>query len=148
MILSTNWYIGGIENTWTSANFYVQAHKTLSSSAFSVGLFSPEDYGFATSGGNTARTSCVAAALNGSSYTTNCRNNNWLYNRTYHQWSIIARPSSANNQVYYITSAGLSAYQTVTYGTANYKYRPCVYLKPNVVLNGGDGSSSNPYQIS
>jgi len=148
LILETEWNIGGIESTWTSANFYAKAHETKSETKFKVGLFEPDDYGFATSGGATARATCIGAQLNGSSYTSNCRNANWLYNNSSYQWTLIRRPSSANNQVYYITTAGLSAYTTVTYGTSNYNYRPCVYLDPSVMITDGDGSVNNPYVLA
>lgn len=148
LISSVKWNIGGLDRTFTTTNFYEKEHAEQSSTAFNVGLFSPSDYGYATSGGNTARSSCISGQLNGSTYTTNCINNNWFYTKNYYQWTITKVTTSANNQVYIIQTSGRSTYRTVT-SVSNYdNYRPCVYLKPNVVLNGGDGSSSNPYQIS
>lgn len=145
LILETKWNIGGIENTWTSPNFYAKEHEEKSTNPFYVGVFSPADYGYATSGGGTARATCISSQLNGSGYTSNCRTNNWFYSTASYQWTLVRRPSSANNQVYYITTAGLSAYATVTSNSSYYNYRPCVYLKPDVTITGGDGSQTDPY---
>lgn len=148
LILDTNWNLGGIENTWTCANFYLKEHAEKSTESFKVGLFSPSDYGYATSGGNTARRTCISSQLNGTGYTNNCRTNNWLYTNSSYQWTMTRRPSSANNQVYYVTTAGLTAYATVTSSSDYYNYRPCVYLKPTVKIVDGDGSQNTPYKVS
>ena len=149
MILETKWNIGGVDNKWTTTNFYEKEHAEKTATAFKIGLFAPSDYGYATSGGDTStRSTCISAQMNSSGYSNKCRTNNWLYNTTTFQWTMIKRPSSANNQVYYITSAGLSAYTTVTSNTNSYNYAPCVYLKPTIALSGGDGSPENPYTFS
>lgn len=148
LIYSAKWNIGGLDRTFTTTNFYEKEHSEQSTSSFNIGLFSPSDYGYATSGGNTARASCISGQLNGSGYTTNCVNNNWFYTKNYYQWTITKVTTSANNQVYIIQTSGKSTYRTVTSASNYDNYRPCVYLKSNVILNGGDGSSSSPYQIS
>ncbi len=147
LIYNTKWNIGGIENNWKVDNFYAKEHETKSDTEFNVGLFSPADYGYATDGGGSGRASCVSASLNSGAYSNTCRTNNWLYTTSYYQWTMIRRPSSANNQVYYITTAGLSAYSTVTSNSSYYNYRPCVYLSPVVTIADGDGSSTNPYVL-
>ena len=148
-IKSVNWPLGGSAANLNSPNFYTAEHTTMSSSAFHIGLFSPSDYGYATSGG-TNRSGCMSALLsNGTNYAQqNCRNNNWLYITSYFQWTMIPRPTSANNNAFIISTSGLSTFATVTSNGSNYNYRPCVHLIHAASIEGGDGSSGDPYELT
>ena len=113
-----------------------------------VGLMYPSDYGYVTSGGSTTdRAACLNKELynwNGSSV-SDCKNNDWLFNSSY-QWTIspFAHPSYANF-VFYVRYGGHVGSSTA-YG--GYVVRPVVYLTTLVVVQSGDGSSSNPFILS
>ena len=139
LIQAVNWNMGG--NTSTTATiptFYTDEHSAQTTNALSIGLSSPADLAYATSGGNTARTTCVNGTF--SAYNSNCVNNNWM-NMSVNNWNIM---KSGNNRAYYHTSAGKVTTATVK---STYQYRPCVYLKSTVKITGGDGSSGDPYEL-
>lgn len=70
-------------------------------------------------------------------YTTD----NWLnYNENW--WTI----SAYSSDVWYIEAGGNGIYRTSP-SSHEYAVRPTLYLSPSVKITGGDGSSSNPYQI-
>lgn len=102
-----------------------------------VGLIYPSDYGYASTD-----TSCRANLIDYSNFP--CKNNNWLHNDDY--WSLT---SGADYEyatgVAYISSSG---FVSGNGANAPYGVHPTVYLKSNVSIVNGDGSSSNPYQIS
>ena len=112
-----------------------------------IGLMYSSDYGYATSGGSSVnRASCLAKELynwDSSSY-SDCKNNDWLYDSSNHQWTLT--PSS-------VTSTDvLSLYSDGHVGNAWYStalaVSPALYLSSNVRINGGDGSHDNPYTLS
>ena len=155
MIGDTLWYLGGTEDYTTASNgltnhFYSYERGTTVYSGRDtnfvgkVGLMYPSDYGYATSGGSTTnRNACLNKELynwDSSSY-SDCKNNDWLYNSSIHQWTIM--PHASNSYyVFHVRTAGfLSGYDV----TNSYGARPVVHLKSNIKIVSGDGSSSNPY---
>lgn len=139
LIQAVNWNMGG--NTSTTATiptFYTDEHSAQTTNSLSIGLSSPADLAYATSGGGTARTTCISGAF--SAYNNNCVNNNWI-NAGVNNWSIM---NSGNNRAFYMTSACRVTTATVK---SSYQYRPCVYLKASVKITGGDGSSGTPYEL-
>ena len=74
--------------------------------------------------------------------TTNCVNTNWLYNIKVTEW--VLNQVTKNAYVFniyggnYINSGGRNV-------TSSYAVRPTLYLKSNVKITGGDGTSSDPY---
>lgn len=97
-----------------------------------VGLIYPSDYGYASTSGTDIRSASIGTT-------------NWLNNKTYY-WTISPYASDI-----YSTSAW-NAYPDgfvyANYTCGNFEIRPTLYLKSNVIITSGDGSSSNPYQIS
>lgn len=139
LIQAVNWNRGGgTSTTATIPTFYTDEHSVQTTSAYSVGLPSVADLAYATSGGNTPRTTCVSG--NFTNYNSNCVSNNWM-NIAVNNWSIMY---NANNRVFYLTSAGKA---TTAQPKSSYQYRPCVYLKATVNITGGDGSSGDPYEL-
>ena len=139
LIQAVNWNRGGgTSTTATIPTFYTDEHSVQTTSTYSVGLPSVADLAYATSGGNTPRTTCVSGTF--SNYNSNCVSNNWM-NVAVNNWSIMY---NANNRVFYLTSAGKA---TTTQPKSSYQYRPCVYLKATVNITGGDGSSGTPYEL-
>ena len=105
-----------------------------------VGLIYPSDYGYAST-----NTSCRGKINEDSSYS--CKNDNWLHiNLTYWTISPVARPDLSVSAWCTSSDGHISNY----YGGASVSagVRPTVYLKSDVSIIGGDGSSTNPYKIS
>ena len=113
-----------------------------------VGLMYPSDYGYATSGGSTTdRTTCLNTYLNGwgSSSVSDCKNNDWLYNSSNHQWTLSPYAPSSN---------AYGAFCVISPGGVNDNYaynsrgvRPVVYLTSNVKISGGEGTSESPFTL-
>ena len=152
MIGDTLWYLGGssTDNDVTATMFYERERGTNVYSGRStswigkVGLMYPSDYGYATSGGATTnRNACLNKELY-SWYDTNasdCRINDWLYDSSTYQWTLTSR-SSYSNLVLYVYNTGY-----VNSHNANniFGARPVVFLKSNITIASGNGSSSQPY---
>ena len=107
----------------------------------------PSDYGYATSGGSTTdRATCLNKSIGSwsNSSVNDCKNNDWLFR--YYQWTLSPSVSSSYaSTVITVCKAGyVSAYNAFS---AN-DVRPVVYLLPSVVIQSGDGSSSNPFILS
>ncbi len=144
-ILTTKWYIGGVNAASTALQAY-EEEKTLSDNTYSIGLFSPSDYGLATSGtDNASRIVCTENALNGNKITATCYNNDYLFQGSGdYQWTISKRANNTN-QAIRISNVGKSVATTTQ---SAYDYRPVVYLKNNVIVTGGNGSANTPFELS
>ncbi len=154
MIGDTLWYLGGASSYTISTNgltshFYSYERGTTvysgrdTSWVGKVGLMYLSDYGYATSGGSTTdRNACLNKELYNwdSSDFSDCKNNDWIFNSS-HQWTITPR-ASRSNDVFILDTAG-----DVGGNSANLTngVRPVVFLKSNIKIIDGDGSSSNPY---
>ena len=136
---------GKICSSGTNCNDTVERTTTWTGK---VGLMYPSDYGYATSGGSTTdRATCLNTVLNswGGSSVSDCKNNDWLFNRDY-QWTLSPRASSSYaRDVFYVYSDGVvgSFYAYLSYGV-----RPVGYLLSNTSIQSGDGSSGNPFILS
>ena len=72
-----------------------------------------------------------------------CKSNDWLFISSY-QWTLMPASSSAY-RAFYIGSTGyvdINGRVRLTYVA-----RPVLYLKSDVTVVGGEGTSSNPYQL-
>ena len=152
----TYWNIGGTANYQNASNglashFYRYERGTTTynnqSSAwpYKIGLMYPSDYGYATSGGTTTnRASCLAKELYNwdSSSHSDCKNNDYLYNSSSHQWTITPYSGDANS-VFYVSTSG-SVYRYDANDTGN-SVSPVLYLKSDVIITGGTGTSTDPY---
>ena len=102
-----------------------------------TGKICTSDYGYAST--DTSCRANICDILN-----SPCENTNWLHSGS-HYWTLspYATSSSANNAWYVVSGYvnGGSAYD-------GYGVRPAIYLKSDVSITSGDGSSSLPYQIS
>ena len=155
MIGDTLWYLGGASSYTSSTNgltshFYSYERGTTvysgrdTSWVGKVGLMYPSDYGYATSGGSTTdRNACLNKELYkwDSSDFSDCKNNDWIFNSS-SQWTITPH-TSFSFRVFYVSSAVCLRSNLVT--NARYGVRPVVFLKSNIKIVDGDGSSSNPY---
>ncbi len=98
-----------------------------------VGLIYPSDYGYAVD-----RTKCTETLNNYANAT--CTENNWLYKNGHCR--TLSPNSSYSSFVFDVGSSGFVGYSSV-YGS--FGVVPAVYLKSNILIESGDGSSSNPY---
>ncbi len=111
-----------------------------------VGLMYPSDYGYATSGGSTTnRATCMATSLYDwdDSGVSDCENNDYLYNY-YSQWTLAPNSSTAYSSGYVDGNGDVSS-ALANIGLA---VRPVVFLKSNISITLGDGSTSSPYQLN
>ena len=138
------WYLGG-HNSYTvqPKDMYeyergtkvYSGHTDIAKTEWTgpVGLIYPSDYGYAAD-----RTQCTEILNN--YYNTTCTENNWLYKNSFY-WAL-SPCSSASSLVFYVSSSGV----VNSYGAFNsIGVVPAVYLKSNILIENGDGSSSNPY---
>ena len=108
-----------------------------------VGLIYPSDYGYAS-----ADSECRSDLRAGVTYidgtwdysNAKCKNNNWLHKNSYY-WTM-SPYSGISNRVFIVYSSGFVSYY---YAYIAYGVCPAVYLKSNILIESGDGSSSNPY---
>ena len=153
MIDNAIWYLGGSDsdNDVTASMFYERERGTnvyegrSTSWTGKVGLMYPSDYGYATSGGTTTdRNACLNNEIFnwGRSDFSDCKDNDWIFNSTGHQWTITPRATSSA-YVFYVRSEG-TVYYDASVGNSN-SVRPVTFLKSSVKIIDGDGSSSNPY---
>ena len=102
-----------------------------------IGLMYPSDYGYAASPEN------WTTNLYDYDNTTNT-NNNWLYLGNY-EWTITLS-SSDSRRVFYVYVSGNLGFAVLFGG--GYSARPSLYLKSNVGISDGTGTSSDPYRLS
>ena len=151
---NVNWSLGAASGAAFSAqSFYVAEHgSTPASNANTkysgyVGIMHVSDYGFATSGdmNNSTREDCITADLNSTKkWTSSCYDYDWLI-FTDKIWTI--NPStSGTNYAFRISYNQLIA--TTVNGTYNKAaIRPVIFLKSDVKIDSGDGTSGTPYQL-
>ena len=141
LIAETTWHLGGMTSKWsnTAKEFYDGERNNVgygsnpTTYTDEIGLMYPSDYGYAASPG------AWGAIL--SSYST-ITANNWLYMGIF-EWTITPYSSYSNN-VFRVDYSG-----DLRYGSVNSRYaaRPVFYLESNVQLEGGSGTSSDPFTL-
>ena len=154
-IESVVWNLGG-SSTYkdvTASMFYSRERGTTVYSGHAttwtgkVGLMYPSDYGYATAGGTTTnRAACLAKELYNwdGSGVSDCKNNDYLFKSSYRQWTLTTN-SSDLLYAFRVPSTG-SVTNSDVYST--YGVRPSLYLKSNISITSGDGSSTGPYQLN
>ena len=100
-----------------------------------IGLMYPSDYAYAVD-----LSLCTKDGYNYNSST--CKSNDWLLYSSI-QWTIMPASSVASS-AFYVYSTGFFNIYYVSYPRAA---RPVLYLKSDVTIVGGEGTSSNPYQL-
>ena len=106
-----------------------------------VGLMYPSDYGYATGGGNYKREYCLSQILY--TWAAECYNDNWLYINSNPQWTLTPLAAIFGNNYTFIINIPDLNYSADNYH--NYLVRPTVYLKSNVQILSGEGSSTAPF---
>ena len=134
-IANVRWNLGGSNSNHNSAkSFYTLERGTTHISNPSDGvartnywdgkiaLMYPSDYGYAS---------------------TNSKNNNSLFNSP-NQWAL----SSNSDYAYIVLRVDSSGFVGGNGGSYTQGVRPILFLKSDVLITGGTGESSNPYQIA
>ncbi len=113
-----------------------------------IGLMYPSDYGYATSGGQTSdRATCLVNDLydwQKNHGFEDCYNNDYLFKSNYYQWTLTPSFTEAND-VFMVYPEGFVG-RDVAYNSG--RVRPTLFLRSNISISGGTGTSSDPYQLS
>ena len=157
MIGNAKYYLGGGGNNSnfnSSVDFYSYERKiknTKSNEFYygtnpnnwigKIGLMYVSDYGYASD-------NCEIKALNDYNNSNDlriCNNTNWLFNLKKLE-ATITQYSNTPTSIHYIADNGIviSTYQA---SLAQTVVRPTLYLKSNVKITGGTGTSTNPYTL-
>ena len=152
MISDAVWNLGGSSRTpdVTASMFYERERGTTVYSGRptewtgKIGLMYPSDYGYATSGGSTTnRETCLNTVLYNWNSSSDCKNNDWLYNSNT-QWTLTPW-ASTNLYVFLVFNIGRVYNTQVDYTNGVF---PALYLNSNVKISGGSGTESNPFVLS
>ena len=145
MISEETYYLGGaasgVYTTITTSGFYdaerssdVYTGNPISTTQY-IGLMYPSDYGYA------AGESCLSTAIN--SYYISCKNTDYLFSGIT-EWLQVPHASYSNFAARLNNDGYVWAGQPVTYSLG---VRPVLYLKTEVEITDGDGSSDSPFEL-
>ena len=160
MIGNVKYYLGGTADYWsdgyvdTPLQFYSYERKIMNKPSISyfysgnpnnwvgkIALMYASDYGYASENCEGKRIYDTRSLL----YDIRaCNDMNWLYNIKTDEW-LLSQVSTNKYYAFSISSIG----SIVTGGVTNRQYavRPTLYLKSNIKITGGSGTSSNPYTL-
>ena len=149
MIGNTKYYLGGYNNTPNvQKDVMYQYERKINGSTYYNGsnpnnfigklaLMYASDYGYAASD---------ECTQNLSNYNdTTCTVYNWLYNLKDKEW-LLPQSARGGSHAFYVYSNGYVGYNFDVYNN-QLAVRPVIYLKYNVQISSGDGTSSNPYKF-
>lgn len=150
MILGVVWNTGYISTSFSTIEAYTSERdaKTPSPDRLStwlgeVALLYASDYGFASKGSETkSREECLQLELK--SYDSNCANTNWINKRLGSQHLL----SPENSRRYTLYLSGRSIYDTINQTDIAYGVYPTIYLKSDVRIMSGHGTSTDPYILA
>ena len=156
MIGNTLWNLGGTASIITAlaSDYYMYERGTdvynehATEWIGKIGLMYPSDYGYATSGGSkTNREICLNNELSSWNYSSlnDCKNNDWIYKNSYIQWMIMPRSSDSIGMIF-VNTKGMVIFASSCSGYRSLS--PALYLRSNVKISGGEGTSDNPYILS
>ena len=145
---------GSSTASYSTKQFYTAEHGsatatngTTAASGY-VGIMHVSDYGFATSGDmdDNTRSDCVDAALNSRDWGSDCYSYDWL-DTDNTAWTIV--PKSATTNYVYRFSYHVLNHSPVNSTSYKAYMKPVIFLKANVKIDSGDGSSgTGAYQLS
>ena len=148
-IESVVWNLGNADRRITPSAYYVAERGTTVYVGHSttwtgkIGLMYPSDYGYATAGGTTTnRATCLAKEMFNWDKASDCCNNDYLYKSGYSQWTLTVDTNV--NSGFSVDTGGY-----VNSGvSSNLNWvSPTLYLKSNISISSGDGSSTSPYNL-
>ncbi|MBR1413911.1 MAG: hypothetical protein IJ574_04515 [Bacilli bacterium] len=174
LIDTATWYLG--DARWyelTASQAYTAERSSTvyndnpTSITSNIGLMYPSDYGYSignssvavatgtgtstsTAESSSSRTACLAYKLSGYGSRI-CKYNSWILGSTtntdYYEWFLSPDSYDGYDSD---SAAGLYGYGLVYTSNVDLAYavRPVLYLKSTTKIVGGQGTSSNPYQLS
>ena len=154
------YYLGGYNSTSTTSVDMYQYERKINGSTYyngtnpnswtgKIGLMYVSDYGYATE-------NCEGKKIWDTIWDTNsssndiraCNTTNWLYNviskSSYGIWTL-DQGSHTGSHVYYVDTKGFINLLAV--GTEYVESYPVLYLKSDIQITGGSGTSSSPYTL-
>ena len=144
-IANIKWNLGGIESNYSSAKTFYSHERGMNNINIStdeiartntwngkIALIYPSDYGYA---------SMDVMCRNGLN-SSNCKNDNWLYYNGYIR--TLSSLSTRSNYVFCQLAAG---YISFYYASVSVSIRPALFLKSDVHITGGTGTSTDPFVI-
>ena len=142
LIAETTWHLGGMTSSSNTAKAFYDGERNTAGYGSNpttytdkIGLMYPSDYGYAASPD--------AWATNLYDYeNSTITANNWLY-MGLDEWTITPY-SSTSSFVFFVYNHG---YLNSSLAYSGYSARPVFYLESNVLLEGGTGTSSDPYTL-
>ena len=143
LIAETTWHLGGMTSSSNTVKEFYDGERNNTGYGSNpttytdeIGLMYPSDYGYAAN--PDAWTKDI------SDYdSSTIKSNNWLYMGLY-EWTITP-VSSSSNHVFYVRYSGYLNSNNANFG---YAARPVFYLKSNVALQGGNGTSNDPFILA
>ena len=143
LIATTTWRLGGMTSSVNTAKAFYDGERNNAGYGSNpttytdeIGLMYPSDYGYAA---NPDAWTTNLSLYDNSTITTN----NWMYMGLY-EWAITPH-SSYSSYVFIVGNRGYLDYNGALNG---YAARPVFYLKSNAALQGGSGTSSDPYRLA
>ena len=143
LIAPTTWHLGGMTSPINTAKAFYDGERNNAGYGSNpttytdeIGLMYPSDYGYAAS------PDAWTTSLYNYDYST-ITASNWLY-MGLNEWTITPYSSRSSSMFTLNINGSLNIYN------ANYGYsaRPVFYLESNVSLQGGSGTSSDPYRLA
>ena len=146
MIGNTKYYLGGYKTSDIQKDVMYQYERKINGSTYyngsnpnswvgKLGLMYASDYGYAVSD------ECTQNLYNYNNAT--CKNNNWLF-KSNTEW-ILPQDVSSSNNAFTVNSDGPVGINVVNY--SQLAVRPVLYLKPDVKIIVGHGTSTDPYVL-
>ena len=146
MIGNTKYYLGGYKTSDIQKDVMYQYERKINGSTYyngsnpnnwvgELGLMYASDYGYAVSD------ECTQNLYNYNNAT--CKNNNWLF-KSNTEW-ILSQDVSSSNNAFTVNSDGPVGINVVNY--SQLAVRPVLYLKPDVKIIVGHGTSTDPYVL-
>ncbi len=143
LIEETTWHLGGMTSMWNTAKAFYDGERNNAGYGSNpttytdeIGLMYPSDYGYAAS--PDAWTTDLADYGN-----STITSNHWMYMGLV-EWTITP-DSSDSYSVFIVSNSGLLG---SSYAVNGFAARPVFYLESNVSLQGGSGTSSDPYRLA
>ena len=138
MITDAIYYSGssGISSIYVNRLYDDERNTTEDIATSKIAIMYASDYGYATD-----LSLCIDKLNDYSS--SNCKNNNWLFNNKNES---IMTPRGRYSHLWEVSSSGGVINTRVAAFPS--EIRPVVYLKSNIKITGGTGTSSNPYTLS
>ena len=104
-----------------------------------VAVMYPSDYGYA------AGETCATGTNLYNYSTSGCKNTDWLWYTSDHQWFLSPNSSGTDVAFSVVTMGNVNNYGNVVLNGCS--VRPVFSLKPEVIITEGDGTIDNPYRV-